>query len=86
MAGIMFVLVMALAIAGAREGLGLRLGLACLAYLIYLEWWTWHSVVWDVETGELDDDATGPAELSGVRLDASSGTLIDYAKREKNEP
>lgn len=86
MAGIMFVLVMALAIAGAREGLGLRLGLACLAYLIYLEWWTWHSVVWDVETGELDDDATGPAELSRVRLDASSGALIDYAKREKNEP
>jgi len=85
-AGIMFVLVMALAIAGAREGLGLRLGLACLAYLIYLEWWTWHSVVWDVETGELDDDATGPAELSRVRLDASSGALIDYAKREKNEP
>ena len=32
-AGIMFVLVMALAIAGAREGLGLRLGLACRAYL-----------------------------------------------------
>ena len=32
-ADIMFVLVMALAIAGAREGLGLRLGLACLAYL-----------------------------------------------------
>ncbi len=69
MAGIMFVLVMALAIAGAREGLGLRLGLACLAYLIYLEWWTWHAVVWDVETGELDDDATGTrrAERSPAR-------------------
>lgn len=72
-AGIIFVLVMALSIAGAREGLGLRLGLACLAYLIYLEWWTWHAVVWDVESGELDDDATTPAEPSGGAGPAASG-------------
>lgn len=61
-AGIIFILVMALAIAGAREGLGLRIGLACLAYLVYLEWWTWHAVVWDVQTGELDDEGAEQAE------------------------
>ena len=44
-----------------------------LPTFIYLEWWTWHTVVWDVETGELDDDATGPAELSGGAEPAASG-------------
>ena len=57
-AGIIFLMVAALAVVGAREGAGLRIGLACFAYLVYLEWWTWHGVVWDPKESEESAEGT----------------------------